>query len=101
MVATDNEAPPPDFDDDETPPLPHRRKRSTHSGVGVVAKEIPPPPNPRDPRRENAGRVNDLEEELRSDNPKGRLWEACAARRVVPPTCRHATLGARHRVEEM
>ena len=29
--------------------------------------------------------MNDLEEELRSDNPKGRLWEACAARRVVPP----------------
>ncbi|MEQ8454939.1 MAG: hypothetical protein RLO52_43880 [Sandaracinaceae bacterium] len=43
--------------------------------------------------------MNDLEEELRSDNPKGRLWEACAARRIVPPTCRHATLGARHRVE--
>ena len=41
----------------------------------------------------------DLEEELKSDNPKGRLWEACAARRIAPPTLRHATSGTRHRVE--
>ncbi|HBQ15799.1 MAG TPA: hypothetical protein DEF51_33290 [Myxococcales bacterium] len=41
----------------------------------------------------------DLEGELESDNPKGRLWETCAARGLAPPRLRHAMAGSRHRVE--
>lgn len=40
-----------------------------------------------------------FEEELESDNPKGRLWEACAARRIAPPKLRHVMSGSRHRAE--
>lgn len=44
-------------------------------------------------------RARNLEEELKRENPKGRLWQACAAQRVAPPQIRHATSGPRHRVE--
>lgn len=40
-----------------------------------------------------------LEEELKAANPKGRLWEVCASRRVAPPRVRHGTSGPRHRVQ--
>jgi len=50
MATIENEAPPPDFD--ETPMLPHRRKRSMRAGV--VSTERPPPTNPDDLPREAA-----------------------------------------------
>jgi len=43
--------------------------------------------------------AGELEEELKADNPKGRLWEACAGRAIAPPSVRHQALGTRHRVE--
>ena len=39
------------------------------------------------------------EGELTRDNPKSRLWELCAKRRVSPPEIRHSAVGPRHRVE--
>jgi len=41
----------------------------------------------------------ELEEELKRTNPKGRLWDACAARALRPPTIHHGRAGDRHRVE--
>ena len=41
----------------------------------------------------------DLVDELRRTNPKGRLWEACAARALSAPTIQHGWSADRHRVE--
>jgi dsRNA-specific ribonuclease len=42
---------------------------------------------------------DEKEEALDLENPKGRLWEACARLHVAPPQIRHAASGPRHRVE--
>lgn len=41
----------------------------------------------------------DLEHALKRDNPKGRLWEACAKRRIPTPTLTGGAVGDRHRVQ--
>jgi len=55
---------------------------------------------PRRPARRATGSATVASgDELTRDNPKGRLWELCAVRRVPPPEIRHSAVGPRHRVE--
>lgn len=40
-----------------------------------------------------------IEEQLRGDNPKGRLWERCAKLGLEPPSIRHRAIGPTHQAE--
>jgi len=42
---------------------------------------------------------DDLEAQLKRENPKGRLWERCAQLGVSAPRVRHRRVGDRHQVE--
>lgn len=74
------------------------------AGTRAYAREAPgverfpgtghPPPMPATSPEEF-----DLERALKRDNPKGRLWEACAKRRIPTPTLAASAVGDRHRVQ--
>lgn len=49
--------------------------------------------------RPSAATTEEIEAELRRENPKGRLWERCAQLKIAPPEIRHRKVGDRHQAE--
>jgi dsRNA-specific ribonuclease len=47
----------------------------------------------------SAASAEEIEAELRRDNPKGRLWECCAQLGIAPPSVRHRAIRETHQAE--
>lgn len=53
----------------------------------------------RDERRSTPATADDLEAELRRENPKGRLWTRCAQLGIDRPYVEHRAIGATHQAQ--